>query len=386
MGRNAAQSERLLLFLAGDFPPDVGGIQRYVYELVRALVRRGEPCVVIAPRRRGCEGWDAALGCPVIRVAGRDKAGLALAMSRALRSVASRSRPSLVIATKWMPEGPAYLLARGRRLAPLALLGYGREFLPEQGRPVRAWAQRGVLDAVDVPLAISSYTRDVFVAAGVVPERVRVIHAGVDAAIFEGREDEGRQLRERLGLGDAPLLLTVGRLVPRKGHDLVVQALPEIARQVPGTRYAVVGEGPERRHIETLARSLPLGNQVIFAGAVCDGELPAWYAACNVFVMPSRDVPGEPPEGFGLVYLEANAAGKPVIATRTGGVAEAVVHGATGLLVETEDLEGLVTAAVRLLRDTDLSAQMGRTGRARVLHEFTWDRVADRFLAAVAEA
>jgi len=102
--------------------------------------------------------------------------------------------------------------------------------------------------------------------------------------------------------------------------------------------------------------------------------------------MPSRDVPGEPPEGFGLVYLEANAAGKPVIATRTGGVAEAVVHGATGLLVETEDLEGLVTAAVRLLRDTDLSAQMGRTGRARVLHEFTWDRVADRFLAAVAEA
>lgn len=382
---HSEESSSHLAFLAGDFPPAVGGIQRYVHELVKAVAARGRSVSVIAPRRADAAEIDAGLPCPIVRVAGDSKPTLAFAMARALASEGEAHPIGAVVVTKWMPEGPAYLIARRRLRAPMILLGYGREFMPEPGRPVRGLLQRRVLGAASLCLAISDYTADNFVRAGVARERVRVIGAGVSPEALGGAEDAGRRLRAQRGLGDGFLLLTVARLVRRKGHDLVLRAMAELGDAEPRLRYAIVGDGPERAALEDMVRGLGLGECVILAGAVADAELPAWYAACDAMVMPSRDIPGEPPEGFGLVYLEAGAAGKPVIGARTGGVASAIVDGETGLLVEPEDVRGLTEALRLLTSDAAGAAEMGRRGRERVVAEFTWDHVAGRFLGALAE-
>lgn len=383
----AAGDDKPIVFLAGDFPPDVGGIQRYSYELVRAVVALGRRAVVIAPRREGAEAPDAALGCPVTRVPGHGKVALALSMARALRSYLTSTGAAAIVCTKWMPEGPACLLSRGAQYAPVLLLGYGREFMPQPTRPVRALVQRSVLKAASRCLAISCYTARNFVRAGVAEERVQVIYGGVDADRFARPEAlaGARRLRKALGIEDAPLLLTVARLVRRKGHDLVLDAMAHLRAEGLDVRYAVVGDGPELSALKAKAEALGLGPWVIFAGAVAEADLPCWYAACDVFVMPSRDVPGEPPEGFGLVYLEANAAGKPVVGARTGGVEDAIADGESGLLVPPEDSRALAIALARLLGDRALATQLGQRGHARVLEQFTWQRVAERFLAALDE-
>jgi phosphatidylinositol alpha-1,6-mannosyltransferase len=298
-----------------------------------------------------------------------------------------RNNPAAVIATKWMPEGPAYLLARRRVTANMFLLGYGREFMPERGRPLRAYLQRRVLSAATLCMSISDYTADNFLRSGVPEERVRMIGAGVSPDSLISTADAGHALRDRLGLpDDAFLVLTVARLVRRKGHDLVLRALADLAPSNPDLRYAIIGDGPERAVLESMAEGLGLKDRVLFAGPVPDADLPAWYAACDALVMPSRDVPGQPPEGFGLVYLEAGAAGKPVIGARTGGVPSAIVHGQTGLLVEPEDVGGLTEALRTLMSDRAAAAAMGEQGRDRVLADFTWDHVAARFLTYLTDA
>lgn len=377
------ENRRRLLFLAGDFPPDVGGIQRYCYELVRAVAARGVEATVVAPKRPGAGRIDARLGVPVLRAKGGGKVGLALAMARVLAGVTGRDDVQAVVASKWMPEGPAYWLADGGRLPPLVLIGHGREFVPEPGRPVRAWLQRRVLRLSRLCLANSNFTARQFLAAGVSQDRVAVIYGGVNIREISAGRGKGEAVRRRYGIGDAPLVITVARLVRRKGHDLVIRALAKLGREWERLRYAIIGDGPERGRLERLAAEAGLPDRVIFAGTVPDEELSAWYDACDVLVMPSRDVPGEPPEGLGLVYLEANAAGKPVIGARVGGVEDAIVHGETGMLVEPDDTDAVAAALATLLSTPDLAKRMGEKGRQRVEEQFTWDAVASRFLSAV---
>ncbi len=375
-----------LSFLAGDFPPDVGGIQRYVFELVGAVVAAGHSATVIAPWRPTADDLDSRLPYQTLRVAGASKPGLAWCMFNALYEDVHRNNPAALIATKWMPEGPAYLLWARDHWLPMLLLGYGREFMPERGRPFRAFLQRRVLSSATLCLAISDYTAKNFLRSGVPEDKVRVIGAGVSPDSLTASPDAGLSLRDRLGLTDGFLLLTVARLVRRKGHDLVLRALASLAPSNLDLRYAIVGDGPERLRLAAMAEGLGLADHVIFAGSVPDADLPSWYAACDALVMPSRDVPGQPPEGFGLVYLEAGVAGKPVIGARTGGVTSAIVDGETGLLVEPEDVGGLADALRQLLSDRPAAQAMGAHGRARVLADFTWDRVAARFLSYLTQA
>jgi phosphatidylinositol alpha-1,6-mannosyltransferase len=174
-------------------------------------------------------------------------------------------------------------------------------------------------------------------------------------------------------------VLTVGNLVERKGHDMVIQALAQVIRQVPGTTYLVVGDGPYRDHLDRLARAAGVRDRVVFAGRVDADRLPDIYALCDVFVMPSRIRPTERDvEGFGLVFLEANACGKPVIGGRTGGIPEAIVDGKTGFLVEPESVPDIAGRLATVLTDPELAAEMGRQGRSRVQTGFSWVDAAAR--------
>ncbi len=201
-------------------------------------------------------------------------------------------------------------------------------------------------------------------------------HPGVD----------GQHVRARLGLADRPVVVCVSRLVPRKGQDMLIRALPEIRRRVPDAVLLLVGGGPYRATLQKLARQAGVERDVVFTGSVPAEELPAHYAAGDVYAMPCRTRNrGLDVEGLGIVYLEASAIGLPVIAGDSGGAPDAVREGETGHVVSGRDLAQLTDRVVGLLDDRDLAHQFGAAGRAWVEREWRWELQADRMAALLAE-
>jgi phosphatidylinositol alpha-1,6-mannosyltransferase len=206
------------------------------------------------------------------------------------------------------------------------------------------------------------------VTAGANPARVALINPGVDLPAVASIEREQR---------GPPTLLTISRLEDRyKGHDVVLRALPLVRLHVPDVRWRVIGDGPLRPTLEERARTMGLGDSVQFLGLVSDEVRDRELAGANVFCMVSRiPADGFAGEGFGIVYLEANAFGLPVVAGATGGAVDAVVPGETGLLVDPEDHVAVADAVVALLLDRDLANRLGRGGRARA-ERLTWEATA----------
>lgn len=374
------------LLLALDYPPAVGGIQRYCHELAGALVRRGIKVAVLASQQAGAEDFDVAQPYPAIRVPAASKTGSATALvaaaERAIQENLLGEPVRAVLCGKWFPEGAACLLLKRKWGLPYVLLAYGREITLTGGNLMKWLMQGQVARGAAGALVISDYTGEQVIRRGVPATRVAKVLAGVNPQEFTVLPEQVAAWRKRLGLAEAEkTLLTVGRLVLRKGHAQVLRALPRVAASVGPVRYLIVGSGPEEQALRKQAAAL--GEQVIFLGDVPDGDLPALYALADVFVMPSRDLPGEPIEGFGLVYLEANLCGTPAVGGHTGGTGDAILDGETGLLVDPEKPEEIANALVKLLRDPVLAERLAQAGRDRVLRELTWDQVADRTCRAL---
>jgi phosphatidylinositol alpha-1,6-mannosyltransferase len=375
-----------LIFLADDFPPAIGGIQTYACELAAAVAGLGESVVAVASQQAGSEAVDRALPCPVVRVptsGGYAAAALRMAAGAEQAARMMQGPPRCLVATKWSPEGPAAIWAARTLRCPFVLIGHGGEFSTSARQLFKWLVQRVVLRRAALCLANSSHTAERFARARVPAERIEVIYGGVRVERFAEPPPQAVELREQLDLTGKRVVLSVARLVRRKGHDCVLRALPRVAEAVPAVVYLIVGDGPLREELRALAAELGVAEQVRFAGAAPEELLPAYYHVCDVFVMPSRAVRGELVEGFGLAFLEASAAGKPVIGTRFGGIEDAVVDGVSGLLVEPEDPDALAEALMRTLTDEQLARRLGEQGRERVLKEFTWEAVAERFLSAL---
>jgi phosphatidylinositol alpha-1,6-mannosyltransferase len=202
---------------------------------------------------------------------------------------------------------------------------------------------------------------------------------GVDVATFRPDVD-GSAIRERYGLTGRKVVVCVSRLMPRKGQDVLVRALPAIRSRVPDAALLIVGEGPYRRQLERLVDSLRLGPHVVLAGVVPWSELPAHYAAGDVFAMPCRTRNGGlDVEGLGIVYLEASATGLPVVAGDSGGAPDAVLDGETGYVVPGRDAATVADRVAGLLTDESLAARLGARGRAWVEEQWPWERTAERF-------
>ena len=376
-----------IVMLAGDFPPQVGGIQRYCYQLAAALTRAGEQVVVIATDHRQAAEFDASSEVPVVRVAAGSKAQVAMAIAtkgvQLIREALLGSEVEVVVAGKWSPEGPAAKLIQWRTGVPYVVIGYGRE-MTQTGANLLKWVvQSLVIRGAAGGLAISHYTARQLQRRGLKPERIHVIYGGVRVQDFKVGDEETERLRGQLEIGDHKVLLTVSRLVQRKGHGNVIRALPLIANAVGPVRYLIAGTGPEEKNLRRLADECGVGELIQWLGHVPEEQLPALYHLSDIFIMPSRDLAGQPIEGLGLVYLEANLAQTPVIGGRTGGTGDAIEEGVSGLLVDPESGDEIAAAATRLLSDTRLAARLGMEGRQRVLEKFTWDHVAQRFQLAL---
>jgi phosphatidylinositol alpha-1,6-mannosyltransferase len=186
-------------------------------------------------------------------------------------------------------------------------------------------------------------------------------------------------VRERHGLTGRPVIVCVSRLVPRKGQDTLIRALPLVQRQVPEAALLLVGGGPYRSTLEALARAAGVADDVFFTGSVPWAQLPAHYAAGDVFAMPCRTRRGGlDVEGLGIVYLEASATGLPVVAGDSGGAPDAVREGETGYVVPGRDLLALADRLVTVLSDATLARRLGRAGRSWVEAAWRWSSQAQR--------
>jgi phosphatidylinositol alpha-1,6-mannosyltransferase len=201
-------------------------------------------------------------------------------------------------------------------------------------------------------------------------DRIRLLHPGVDTTRFVPAASQA-SIRAQLGWSDRSVVLTVGRLQKRKGHDQMILALSAIRRAIPDILYAIVGDGEERQPLQDLVERTGLGDHVQFMGEPDDRELVRCYQQCDLFVLPNRQV-GKDIEGFGMVLLEAQACGKPVVAGASGGTAETMRIPQTGYVVPCDTPDQLGVLVIRLLQDFELRRQMGCSAREWVVERFDW--------------
>ena len=278
---------------------------------------------------------------------------------------------------KVLPDG---LVAWGLRKltgSPYLIYAHGEEILIGLSSRKLRWLIPKIYNGAAAIIVNSRHTRALLAELGVRSNKLHLIHPGVDATAFRVDANAALIVRQQHNLGQAPVLLTVGRLQQRKGQDMVIKALPLIRQVFPEVKYLVVGAGEEHAALQQLAHEVDMQEHVVFAGRVHDSALPAYYAACDVFIMPNRRLANDI-EGFGMVFLEASAAGKPVIGGRSGGTDDAIVDGVTGLRVDGDNLDMIAAAVIDLLSDPAFARSMGEQGRRRVAAEFNWDRVALR--------
>ncbi|MGY1773369.1 glycosyltransferase family 4 protein [Blastococcus sp. SYSU D00813] len=366
------------LVVTNDFPPRQGGIQTFV----AALLARRPPdsLVVLASRSPGWEEHDAALPYPVVR---RPTAML-LPTRGAARAAADLARRYGCDTAFYGAAAPLGLLAPALRSAGVrhqvgATHGHETGWVAVPGG---RQLMRRIAAELDVLTYISEYTRGRLEPALRGRARMAQLSPGVDVEAFSPAAD-GTAVRRRYGLGEAPVVVCVSRLVARKGQDVLVAGWPRVLARHPDARLLLVGGGPEEAALRRAVAARGLGDSVVLTGPVPPGQLPDHYAAGDVFAMPCRTRRGGlDVEGLGMVYLEAAACGLPVVAGTSGGAPEAVQDGVTGRVVaDPRSPEGVAAVLTGLLDDPERARAMGRAGRAWVEQRWSWTRIAETFAA-----
>jgi phosphatidyl-myo-inositol dimannoside synthase len=373
MSKNVGMKRKVLV-LAPSLQ-SVGGVQNYTTTLIDAL--------------------QVVLGTHLVRMIAvpndpevRDSRGLALPLSVKVRFFIS----ALAAAIWWSPDlmicahvglAPAARLIQKFRRVPYWVVLYGIEVwgdLPASKRNALRAAQRHV--------AITRFTLEATIARHGLERHSELI---LPPTLPKGRSPWLEANCASSELSARPMVLTVGRIAASeryKGHDIMLEAWPTVLRRVPDAEYWIVGGGDDRQRLESLARELSIADSVHFAGSVSQNELDAYYERCCVFAMPARtELNAQTPrgEGFGIVFLEAMAHGKPVVGPAVGAPAEFIRSGEHGLLVDPTELSEVAGALIELLEDPARARSMGNAGREWVAHEFSFDRFCKRLRNALRE-
>ncbi|MFH1171098.1 MAG: glycosyltransferase family 4 protein [bacterium] len=365
------------LFLTLDFPPSTGGIARYSLSLLRVFGKRR--CIVLAPRRRDTTEGEVNLP-PSITLRRRQLLGPPWIWPRWMPLLVHtiwetlRSRITLLHVGQLLPVGTVALFLHWLFGVPYIVYVHGLDLLSSRKMPRKKALAQKILRSAERIVANSESTARLLREDGVTRDRLLIVRPGCTMIGVVPEKERVAQLQHRYHLEGKTVLLTIARLVERKGIDVALRSFSRLAPAYPNAVYVIVGEGDDRQRLERCAQENGVAERVLFLGKSPESDLAAWYALCSLFLLVPHSNKGEDIEGFGIVYLEAAAFGKPVIASRTGGVAEAVVDQQTGLLVPPED-EKATEAALRALLDHPERAQLlGANGKRRVEAEGRWEQ------------
>jgi phosphatidylinositol alpha-1,6-mannosyltransferase len=367
------------LLVTNDFPPRPGGIQQFVHNL--AIRQPPGSLVVYASRWGSWSSFDAEQPYPVIR----EDTTMLLPTPAVARRAASIALEHGCDRVWFGAMAPLGLLAAGLKertgITRAVALTHGHE-VGWAALPGARGMLRRIARGVDVVTYLGEYTRIRLSKVLTGLTTLERLPPGVDVDAFNPSVS-GSSFRTSYGLADRPVIVCVSRLVPRKGQDTLIRALPAVRREIPDAALLLVGGGPYKSTLESLAASLGLADDVVITGSVPWPDLPAHYAAGDVFAMPCRTRRGGlDVEGLGIVYLEASATGLPVIGGDSGGAPDAVLEGETGYVVR--DPSAVANRLIELLGDPALARRMGEAGRKWVESDWRWEIQADRLSTLLA--
>jgi phosphatidyl-myo-inositol dimannoside synthase len=348
-----------------DYPPIEGGIGTVSLQVSRELAKLGHTVTVIAPYFRGMESFDANEPLTVIRFRGYNLSWFRF-FPMFLKSAPHIRQADLVLGIN---------IAYGATMAallnqPYITFAYAYEFL-KFGDGKISDQLRKVYNKSIKTISISSFTTQALQEFGIHESKIKTVLPGAPTT-QDVHDTTIEHMRENLKLGHGPLLLAVARLIPRKGYATLISSLPKILEQFPDTQLVCVGRGPLLESLRKQAFELGVGDAVRMTGYLTDEEIATLYKMCTLFVLPTGTAQGGQIEGFGLVFAEANAYGKPAIAGRSGGTIDAIIHNKTGLLIEPDDPKICADAILELLNDPGRAKAMGEAGKYRVETELNW--------------
>lgn len=362
------------LIVTNDFPPKVGGVSHYVDEIVRRFAPGNVR--VFAPAWPGAAAFDATYPHEVIRWGSRVLIPTPGARDRIVDLVRA-DRPDVLVFGAALPFALLGGAVRRRTGVPFAAFTHGVEV--GWGRiPTGRAVLRRIAREASLLTAVSGWTERVLRGVVGPGPRIELLPPGVDTTLFHPDVSD-EFVRGRHGIDGGPVICSVSRLVPRKGQDQIIRALPEIANEFPGVRLLIVGSGRYERRLRTLARGRRVANKVLFAGMVPYDELPGYFRSGDVFAMPCRSrTLGLEVEGFGGVFLQALAVGRPCVIGDSGGAPELSRDGEAGVVVDGRSSRAVGEGILTLLGDPQRAFKMGTAGADWVHRDLSWDAIASR--------
>ncbi|NQU83210.1 MAG: glycosyltransferase family 4 protein [Parcubacteria group bacterium] len=285
------------------------------------------------------------------------------------KKIIKQENTKIVMISHILPMGYVALLLRVFCNTPYIVFTHGLDILTPQSSGWKNFWMKVILKWARLVVANSNFTRNEILKLGIKKEKTEIIYPCPNSNI--------KNLQFNKMMTDKKIILSVGRLVERKGFDRVIEAMPKILQEIPGLIYMIVGDGPYKKNLLELKEKYNLGERVNVISNVGDNGMHVYYGMSDVFVMPSRQIGGDV-EGFGIVYLEAALFGKPSIAGCDGGSPEAVLDNQTGLIVDGNNSNEIADAIIRLIKDNDLRQRLGKNARERVVGEFTWEKQVEK--------
>jgi phosphatidylinositol alpha-1,6-mannosyltransferase len=369
-----------ILCITNDFGPRAGGIETFVIGLIERLPR--SRVIVYTSAQDNSEHYDRRwleeYGVEVVR----DKAKILLPTPGVAYCVKAIVREREISTVFFGAAAPLALLSRTLRktgVTHIVALTHGHEVWWSKVWPF-TMAMKSISRHVSHLTYLGEFTKSA-ISRSITREaaaRMVKIAPGIDTDHFSPQD--ASQLRSEHGLSEKKVIVSVGRLVHRKGQDVLIEAMPAIIKEVPEAHILMIGEGPYRSYLENRVKALGLQERITFIGRIQYADLPKHICAGDLFVMPSRSrLAGLEVEGLGIVYLEASACGLPVIAGDSGGAPDAVLEGETGLVVDGTSKADVAAAVIELLQDAGRSKAMGIRGREWIIQEWRWDIWASRF-------
>jgi phosphatidyl-myo-inositol dimannoside synthase len=383
---------KFLFYCPGYPPPLIGGSLVYYYYLHSTF--SADELFVLAAKRKDTEAFDHEQRCTIIRkgyINNSDARQPYIIKTMNLARIFFESWKLIFIKKiDVIHIGPLYPAAfMGALLSavtgrPFAVTVMGEDLtrLKHTGALRRALTEWSLKKASKV-IAISSFGRKLLMDGGIPDEKIILLPPGVDFGKCSKENAEEPVIWQKIK--DKKVILTVGRLIKRKGQDMVLKALPDVLPIVPEAHYLIVGSGPEEAELKRIADELDLtADHVAFLPKATDGQIAFLYEHCRLFIMPNRELPNGDTEGFGIVFLEAGFWGKPVIGGNAGGVPDAVIDGVNGLLVDGNDVKQISSALIKILGNEGLAASLGMAGHARAINE-NWTDKSRQYKQALAD-
>lgn len=357
------------LLITIDFPPKTGGVANYLSNLSENLPH--DKIVVLADKNVG-QKLHHEIKYQLIK----EDLFYKFFWPRWLRTyfeakkIIQERKIEQIIISHVIPMGYIALMLK----LPYFVILHGYDItLAKRSVWKRYWLKK-ILNKSKHIIVNSNFTKNEVLSIGIKENKITIVNPCPNFVKMQINETERQIIKNELDLHHKRILLSVGRLIPRKGFDKVIEALPQVIKQIPNLIYLIVGNGSDDKRLEKLAEELGVLKNITIVRDVPDTNLPAYYSLADIFIMPSRIINKSDVEGFGIVYLEANLLGKPVIAGKSGGVEDAVIDNQTGLLVDPEDVNGIAIAIIKLFTDQNLANTLGVQGKERVINEFCWPK------------